>query len=158
MKPFWTRQKIVELEFNKATLTNKELAEHFKTTKRHIIYSMNLFGIKRTPEEVKSIQARVQSGNNRTRTGDKNPSWKGGISKDNYHYRKIQVQRYPERIKARKKVHSEIRSGRLIRGKCVYCDTDQKVCAHIADYENPLTSIIWACRPCNRREHHGGRY
>ena len=158
MRPFWTNGKILKLELLKGTHTNGEIAEILKTTERHIIYSMDYFGIQRTAEEIKEIQAQALSRQNRKRLGSKNPSWKGGISKDNYHYRKLQVQRYPERIKARRKVHTAIRSGKLVRRKCTYCGTDQKVCAHISDYKNPLTSIIWACRPCNRREHHGGKY
>ena len=158
MKPFWTKEKILRLELLKGSHTNNEMAEILETTERHIIYSMNYFGVKRTDEEIKNIQSEALSKQNRTRLGPKNSSWKGGISKDNYHYRKLQVQRYPERIKARRKVHNAIRSKKLIRGKCSYCGTGQNVCAHITDYKKPLTSIIWACRPCNRREHHSGRY
>lgn len=33
--------------------------------------------------------------------GENNPNWKGGISQNYYHYKKIQKQRYPEKIKAR---------------------------------------------------------
>lgn len=158
MKPFWTKEKILKFELLKGSNTNSELAEIFKTTERHIVYLMDHFDSRRTPEEIKNIQSLVRSKQNRTRIGDKNPGWKGGISKNNYHYKQLQKQRYPERIKARKKVHSEIRSGRLVRENCVYCDTDQDVCAHISDYEKPLESIIWACRPCNRREHHDGKH
>ena len=153
MKPFWTKEKILRLELLKPSHTFQEMAEIFKTTRRHIIYSMNHFGIKRTPEESRYVRNK-----NSNQAGENNGNWKGGIAKNHYHYKKLQKQRYPERIKARTKVATAIRSGKLIRGKCLYCSTAQKVCAHITDYKKPLTSIIWACRPCNRREHHGGRY
>jgi len=34
-------------------------------------------------------------------SGKNNPRWKGGISKNHYHYKKIQMERHPERVKAR---------------------------------------------------------
>ena len=152
MIPFWTDEKLIDLYELKGSHTNEELAGIFKTTRRHIIYSMNYFGIKRTKEEIEYVMHKA------SQVGANNHNWKGGIAKNNYHYKKIQKQRYPERIKARAKVSRAIRSGKISRGKCIYCGTNWKVCAHITDYKRPLDSIIWACRPCNRKEHHGGKY
>lgn len=90
-------------------------------------------------------------------SGDKNPSWKGGISKNHYHYKKLQMERYPERIKARRKLHDAVRSGKIIRGICSACgDPNQKAHAHHEDYSKPL-DVIWLCRTCHRKEH-GGRH
>jgi len=90
--------------------------------------------------------------------GKFNGNWKGGISRNHYHYKKLQKQRYPERIRARAKVHRAIRSGRLKRQPCEYCGATENICAHITDYEKPLEGIIWVCRPCNRKHHHNGKY
>ena len=36
-------------------------------------------------------------------TGESNPNWRGGVSANPYRYKKRQVDRYPEKVKARKK-------------------------------------------------------
>jgi len=48
-------------------------------------------------------------------TGPNNPNWRGGVSQDNYHYKKLQRQRYPEKVAAREAVHRATRSGKLLR-------------------------------------------
>lgn len=152
MKPFWNKRTLKRLETLKGTHTNPELAEMFDTTRRHIVYSLQHFGLKRTKAETARVATK------RSQKGSANGNWRGGVSKDHYHYKKLQRQRYPEKIKARAKVSNEIRSGRMVRGKCSYCETDQNICAHITDYENAVESVVWACRKCNREKHHGGRY
>jgi len=86
-----------------------------------------------------------------TPTGEGNPNWKGGISKQNYHYKKIQRKRYPERVKARDLVRDAILSGRLIRGVCEVCG-DPKTDGHHDDYSKPL-EVRWLC-PTHHREFH----
>jgi len=83
--------------------------------------------------------------------GKYNPNWKGGISFNNYHYKKLQIQRYPQRIKARVIVSREIRAGRLIRGHCAICNFD-KTEAHHIDYNKPL-NIVWLCKKHHRELH-----
>jgi len=152
MKPFWTNEKLHKLKILKYNCTNGELAEIFQTSKQHIRHSMEYFGIERTRDEVDKLLC------GQNKKGSNNGNWKGGISKNNYRYKKLQVQRYPKRILAREKVTKAMKSGKLIRQNCKFCGTDQNIQAHILDYEKPLTSVIWACRPCNRREHRGGKY
>ncbi len=147
MKPFWTNKRLERLKSLKKFHSNSELAEIFQTSKQHIIYSMEYFGIKRTNEEAKRLHGTNQKGSN-------NNNYKGGISDNNYHYKKLQVQRYPERIRAREKVSNAIRYGKLIRENCKFCGTDQNIQAHISDYEKPLESVIWCCRSCNYENHH----
>jgi len=148
VKPFWNNEKLIKLEMLKGSHTNNELAEYFETTRRHIIYSMNHFGIKRTNEESRYVQTK------RDQKGEKNGNYKGGIAKNNYHYKKLQKERYPERIRARAKVNRAIRSGRLVKENCKFCETDQNIQAHISDYKNPLESVVWCCRRCNIIHHH----
>ncbi len=82
--------------------------------------------------------------------GKDNPNWKGGISKNNYHYKQLQKQRYPERIQARQRVSGAIRSGKLVRAKtCEMCGCETMTEAHHADYSKPL-DVTWLCRPCHR--------
>lgn len=86
-----------------------------------------------------------------TYRGEDNPNWKGGISSNNYHYKKIQIARYPERVKARNAVSRALKSGRLIKKPCVKCG-DNKSFAHHTDYSKPL-DVVWLCRTHHRAEH-----
>jgi ribosomal protein S27AE len=98
--------------------------------------------------EIRSIKSRAN-------TGNKNPNWKGGISKDNYHYKKLQKGRYPERIKARQIAYEAIKTGKLIKQPCEKCgkiDVD----AHHDDYSKPL-EVRWLCEK-HHREESGGKY
>lgn len=83
--------------------------------------------------------------------GENNPNWKGGISKDNYHYKRIQRQRYPEKIKAREAVSRAVKSGKLKRLPCEVCG-DQNSQAHHEDYSRPL-DVVWLCRKHHRQRH-----
>lgn len=151
MKPFWTIRKLETLKSLIGSHTNQELADYFETSRLHIRHTLEYFEIERTPEQIKFLQAKADRFN---RFGDKNPNWKNGISKDNYHYKKLQRERYPERIKARSMVSKRIESGKLVRGKCKFCGADQNIQAHITNYKDPLNSVVWCCRKCNIEHHH----
>lgn len=84
---------------------------------------------------------------------NKNPNWKNGISKNNYHYKKLQEKRYPDHIKARELVKRAIKSGKLIKGTCIICGC-KDVVAHHTDYSKPL-DVIWMCRKHHRELHDG---
>ena len=80
--------------------------------------------------------------------GANNPNWKGGISKNHYHYKLIQRERYPEHEKARMITYRAIRSGKIKREPCEICGLE-KVHAHHDDYSKPL-KIRWLCRKHHR--------
>lgn len=84
-------------------------------------------------------------------TGSNNGNWKNGISKNGYHYKKIQKLRYPERIKARDTVGRALRSGILTKQSCEKCG-NKKSFAHHPDYKQPL-KIVWLCRKHHREVH-----
>lgn len=73
--------------------------------------------------------------------------------KEFYHYKKIQKERYPERVKARVKVETAIRSGKLTRGVCEVCG-DPKVQGHHEYYNKPL-EVKWLCRKHHQELHKG---
>lgn len=89
------------------------------------------------------------------RAKEKNGNWKGGLSKNHYHYKKLQVKRYPEKVNARESVHRAVRSGRLIKQPCKVCG-ESKVFAHHVDYSKPL-EVEWLCRK-HHREVHNNRH
>lgn len=86
-------------------------------------------------------------------TGEHNPNWKNGISSNNYHYKKLQRERYPDRIHARTVVYRAKKNGTLINKPCVICG-DINVVAHHEDYSKPL-DVIWLCRKHHSELHNG---
>lgn len=80
----------------------------------------------------------------RSMVGPLNPQWKGGISKEHYRYRKTQLQRYPDRCAARRKVHEAVKAGRLVRQPCEVCGVANSH-AHHEDYSKPL-EVRWFCQ------------
>ncbi len=87
--------------------------------------------------------------------GKNNPHWKGGISKNHYHYKKLQVDRYPERIKCREIFFNARERGKIkVPSKCEICNNKTKLHGHHEDYSKPL-EVRWVCRPCHRKIHRG---
>lgn len=97
----------------------------------------------------RSCQASVM---NRTRLGERNGNWKGGISSNNVHYKKLQDQRYPLKNTCRKITRQLILRGFLKREPCVVCGNPVSH-AHHADYHDPY-HVIWYCRK-HHNELHG---
>jgi len=133
-------------------LPNNAIAEMLGLSEAQIRNHLYRSNIVRSKEQVRQICSSVNS----KRTGENNPNWKGGISKDNYHYRKIQIERYPERIKARQKVHYYKKVGQLIPGSCEHCGTNEGITAHHPDYSQPLL-VNWLCVNCHRELHRKDR-
>lgn len=93
---------------------------------------------------------------NRDFGGANNPNWRGGISQDKYHYKLIQIERYPDRVSARNQVNAAVLSGWLEPQPCADCGNPDKPQAHHEDYSRPL-DVVWLCRSCHRAKH-GGRH
>jgi hypothetical protein len=88
-------------------------------------------------------------------TGEDNPNWKGGVSENAYRYKKKQVNKYPKKERARKKVYDAIRFENLVRKPCEVCG-EEKAQAHHEDYDKPL-EVNWLCRK-HHREYHKSEY
>ncbi len=60
--------------------------------------------------------------------GSNNHNWKGGITKNKVHYREIQKERYPEKVRCREIAWKAVKRGKIIRPTvCESCgDTDEK--------------------------------
>lgn len=154
-------QKNEMLEFisNNLHLSNSVLAEKFNMTHWGIERIMMRNNIKRTTAQISKL--RIENGKKSAKIihekykfdGENNPNWKDGISNNNYHYKKIQCERYPEKIRARKKVYYAVKTGKLIRGICETegCDSINTF-AHHEDYNEPLT-VNWLCRKHHREKH-----
>ena len=75
-------------------------------------------------------------------------AWRKNFNKHGKKYR----QRYPERIRAKKRVAYAIRTGKLKRKPCRVCG-DPKSEAHHPDYNQPL-KVVFFCRKHHEMEHH----
>lgn len=83
--------------------------------------------------------------------GAGNPRWKGGVSNVPLEYRERQKERWPERVRARRKVQYAIESGRLTKQPCQSCGAARAE-AHHEDYSKPL-KVTWLCRGCHVDHH-----
>jgi hypothetical protein len=142
-----TKEQIRYIE-NHLQLCNRELAGRLNKTESQIRNFLFREQIRRTPEQLEQIRLRIAG----IQRGENNGNWRNGISKNNYHYKKLQVQRYPERIRARQRVYYHKRAGNITPGACEECGTTFSVEAHHPDYSEPI-DIVWFCSVCHR-EHH----
>ena len=83
--------------------------------------------------------------------GNKNPNWKDGISKNNYHYKKLQKKRYPEKIRAREILQYNIKVGNIVRKPCEICGNINSH-GHHEDYSKPL-DVMWLCKVHHDKVH-----
>lgn len=58
----------------------------------------------------------------------------------------------PEKRKAHLAVQYAMRSGKLVRKPCAFCESEERVEAHHHDYSKPL-DVTWLCSPCHKRFH-----
>lgn len=94
----------------------------------------------------------VKRNNKHGLEGENNPNWRGGVSEDNYRYKKRMQEKYPEKVSARKKVHQALRSGKLERKPCTICGSTENIEAHHIDYSKPM-NVKWICRKHHRELH-----
>jgi hypothetical protein len=86
-----------------------------------------------------------------SRSGENNPRWKGGISKNNMHYKRLQIERYPEKVHARKLLFDAVRQGKIKRRPCEVCG-HIKVEGHHDDYSKPY-EVHWLCKKHHNEVH-----
>ena len=141
----WTKEEI------------KYLKENYKVT----FYSDIAKCLGRTHDAVTSMATKIglkscKRNRPKEQGGDRNDNWKGGISKNNYHYKKIQVKRYPKRVRARGAVYDALKNFVLhkptICEKCKKTFGKCKIEGHHKDYDKPL-EVNWLCIKCHREVH-----
>lgn len=64
--------------------------------------------------------------------------------------------RFPGKYRARNAVSNALRDGRLVKGPCARCGSDDRVQGHHKDYRKPL-DVEWQCHKCHRLVEHGKR-
>lgn len=146
MRRNWTEEEVKYLEENYETTNYGEIGIALNRTHGSVKNKVLHLG-HRLPEGSREVRSsKATSKRNLNLTGNKNPNWKGGISKNHYHYKKLQVERYPERVRARRLVYNAIKSGKLIKTVCEYegCE-ETEVQGHHEDYSKPL-EVNWLCK------------
>ena len=142
---------------NNLHLTNVELGQIFGIKAGSIEKYLSRKGLKRSRKIVLDMQREgakkggIEVHKKYDFGGENNPNWKGGISQDYYRYKKLQVQRYPDRIKARNKVRYAIKVGKLQRKPCETCGEAPSF-AHHENYGKPL-DVNWFCRKHHQEKH-----
>lgn len=158
-KKRWTQKEVDFIRDNCDKLNSTELGSIFGVSKKSIKNIMTFHNIFRKQESIdKFIEFGIKKSSEicKNRIGENNPRWKGGRSKNNYYYKKIQVERYPDRVRARALVSRAIKSGKLVRLPCEICGCINTQ-AHHDDYSKPL-DVRWFCREHHRNVIHGGNH
>lgn len=155
MRRAWTLEEIEYLSRNYTSLSYEEIAQKLGRSYQAITTKLKKLGLKLSIEEWNKRKIEALKEVNNDSKGSKNHNWKGGVSKDNYRYKCIQKDRFPEKIKARQIVGNAVRSGKIIKGVCSVCGSSETF-AHHDDYSKPL-SVIWLCRK-HHRELHNNRH
>ena len=153
----WTNNEKQFLIDNYSSMIYSDIAVVLGRTLESVKRKLNRMGLKLSENERRKrvIYSWHKNWDGKNMDGENNPNWKGGISKNHYHYKKLQVARYPDRVRARSKVHSAIKSGALKKKPCEICG-ETKVFAHHNDYSKPL-DVHWFCRK-HHRELHGNKH
>ena len=140
----WKKTDIKDLREMVNTMTNQELCDHFKIDLPALQHVFNKYKIKRPTELVSQMRSDNLS-------GESNPNWKGGISKDTARYLRIQRERYPERKHARDAVYRALKDGTLTKPvKCQHCGEERYLEGHHHSYkEEHWLDVEWLCKPCH---------
>lgn len=146
----WTKAEILELKSLVNTMTNDELCKHFDTSLISLTTAFRKFRVKRDEETVKEMRSR-------SKQGEANHNWKGGISKDHARYLTIQRKRYPEHKAARNAVYEALKKGTLVKPQaCIDCGKEGKLEGHHESYEeDKYLDVVWICKTCHRKRHGG---
>lgn len=146
----WTEKEVKFLKDNYGKQRVSELSRLLNKTKNSIYKKAKRCNLSLSVNEKKKIFSSMAKEylHKNSQKEDKNYNWKGGISKNNYNYKKIQKERFPKKVKARESVFRAVKNGKLIKQPCFICGSQIDIEAHHFDYNKPL-SVIWLCK-----EHH----
>jgi len=144
----WTKAEIVELKSLVNMMTNGELCKHFDAELASLVKIFKKYRIKRDELVVSEMRGR-------SRKGEANNNWKGGVSKDHARYLTIQRKRYPEHKAARNAVYEALKKGTLIRpNHCADCAEPCTPEGHHESYEKEKhLKVVWLCKKCHRKQH-----
>lgn len=139
----WTKEEIKFLKENYKMMFFLDIAKNLKRT---------LGSVESKAREL-NLKPGHRSRSSLNQSGSKNHNWKGGISKNHYHYKKIQLKRCPNKYRAGNLLRYAVKNGKIKKPKqCERCSKKTKLEGHHEDYDYPL-KVIWLCRKCHILEH-----
>jgi len=126
-------------------MTNDELCLKYSIDLPTLQHTFSKFKIKRSTEVVSQMRSDNLS-------GEHNPNWKGGISKDGKRYSQMQRERYPERKHARDAVYRALKAGTLVKAPlCERCGRPCEAQGHHESYDKERwLDVQWLCVQCHR--------
>ena len=138
----WRKAEIEELRTLIDSLSNEELCARFNVPPSALANTLQKYNISRSSESLKEM-----------RSGQNNPQWKGGISKDGARYSAIQRERYPERKHARDAVYRALKEGRMVKPQtCQDCGKEAYLEGHHSSYEEShWLDVQWCCKSCHNK-------
>jgi len=148
-KNCWTEKELEILKTLYPTGGCNAVREYIHRSENSIWQMVRRLGIK-ADKSVLSENAKKHNAEH-DQHGENNPGWKGGISKNKYHYKKLQIERYPEKVQARNLLEQAVRCGKIKRLPCEVCG-NPKTEAHHEDYSKPY-DVHWLCRKHHNEIH-----
>lgn len=136
----WKEHERAYVIENYACMGANRIAKVLGRTKQSIL----IFAFRNNLKLSKDANIEVRGRESINQSGELNPNWKGGISKDNYHYKLKSIAKHSEKHKCRKIFESAVKSGQIKRMPCVICG-DENSEGHHEDYTKPL-DVIFLCR------------
>jgi len=140
----WLDKEIIFLKKNYKTMFYLDIAKRLNRT---------LESIKHKTKRLE-LRSGKRSHTGLNQKGSNNHNWKGGISNENYRYKKIQLQRYPEKDRSGKLLRKAVKKGKIKKpNECEKCKDNGKLQGHHEDYTKPL-EVIWLCKKCHNKIHY----
>lgn len=148
----WAESEIEFVKNNYSDMDTDDIADKIKRSRKSILAFASRNKLHISEEKKKATIEKFKHPKGKM-AGENNPNWKGGISKNHYHYKKLQVQRNKDKVNARHLIHRAIKSGKIKKQPCSACG-DKNSFAHHEDYSKPL-DVEWLCRKHHREKHFG---
>lgn len=151
----WSKYDVQFLIDNYGFMTINDIAKHIGKTASAIKSKSKRMKLNMSCEQKRKMHsiAMAEIAQSGALSGSNNPNYKGGISTNHYHYKKIQKERYPEKIRAREILYDHVKRGNIKRERCEVCGKENAH-AHHEDYSKPL-EVRWLCRKHHRILHDG---
>lgn len=109
-------------------------------------------GLQRTCKPCKTVEARERYRADPAAYAAKQRAW-SSANPDAVRAIRARQERDPAHVAARRLVHEEIRTGRMVRPvECEQCKTARPTHAHHEDYSRPL-DVMFLCEPCHLAVH-----
>jgi hypothetical protein len=133
------QEKLQYIRDNIHQKTNRELAVDLGLTFGQLRWLQRTHNLTRDQKEYSSLRKEM----GKRQAGENNPNFKGWLSKNHMHYKRLQQERYPEHVQARMIAQRAARKGIIKKQPCEVC-SDPEVQMHHEDHSKPL-EVIFLC-------------